>query len=270
MKIQTHVTAKGLLPEIEKVFTLAAKKCRSIERTWDSSKGTPVFTEAGKYTTRGWTEWTQGFVYGNSILTGDALDDKKLIALGKRNTLKHMLPHVTHVGVHDHGFNNLSTYGNLLRLLKEKRMPYDGWEEVAYRNAIAASGAVQASRWAGVPVAKPHKHSANAKSLGYVTSFNGPHSLFIDTMRTIRILGVAWQLGHVLMHENDRAANLLKRSVLHGLTTSQYIVFHGDSGHTYDVAGRTAHEGVFNRTDGNFRCRSTQQGYSRFSSWTRG
>ena len=27
-----------------------------------------------------------------------------------------MAPHVSHVGVHDHGFNNVSTYGNLLRL----------------------------------------------------------------------------------------------------------------------------------------------------------
>jgi unsaturated chondroitin disaccharide hydrolase len=83
-------------------------------------------------------------------------------------------------------------------------------------------------------------------------------------------LGVAWQLGHKLMHENDRAADLLKRSVLHGLTTSQYVLFHGDSTHTYDVRGRTAHEAVFNRNDGAFRCRSTQQGYSPFSTWTRG
>ena len=40
---------------------------------------------------------------------------------------------------------------------------------------------------------------------------------------------VAWQLGHHLAHENDRKADLLKRLVLHGLTTNQYIVFHGDS-----------------------------------------
>jgi hypothetical protein len=72
------------------------------------------------------------------------------------------------------------------------------------------------------------------------------------------------------MHENDRSANLLKRSVLHGLATNQYVLFHGDSDHTYDVRGRTAHEAVFNRNDGNFRCRSTQQGYSPFSTWTRG
>ncbi len=63
---------------------------------------------------------------------------------------------------------------------------------------------------------------------------------------------------------------MLKRLVLHGLTTNQYIIFHGNSGHTYDIRGRTAHEAVFNRNDGNFRCRSSQQGYSPFSTWTRG
>lgn len=270
MQIDSKLKAADLLADVNSVFQIAARKTRALDRSWDTSKGTPVFTENGKYTTRGWTEWTQGFQYGCLILAGDATGDDSLINLGRRRTIKHMLPHVTHIGVHDHGFNNLSTYGNLLRLLKEKRLPYDGWEEVAYSNAIAASGAVQAARWSGVPVRSPNKHSANSPALGYIYSFNGPHSLFVDTMRTIRILGCAWQFGHVLMHENDRAADLLKRLVLHGLATSQYVLFHGDSDHAYDVRGRTAHEAVFNRNDGNFRCRSTQQGYSPFSTWTRG
>ncbi len=269
MQIDPKASPKFLASATKRVFELAARKAKNIDKTWDPADGTPVFTVEGKYTTRGWTEWTQGFQYGCMILAGDGLKDDKLIQLGKRRTIKHMLPHVTHTGVHDHGFNNLSTYGNLLRLLKEKRMSYDGWEEVAYSNAIAASGAVQASRWSGTAPVKS-KHTANAPALGYIYSFNGPHSLFIDTMRTTRILGVAWQLGHPLMHEGDRAANLLKRSVLHGLTTSHYIVFHGDSEHTYDVRGRTAHEGTFNRNDGAFRARATQQGYSPFSTWTRG
>jgi hypothetical protein len=74
----------------------------------------------------------------------------------------------------------------------------------------------------------------------------------------------------------------LKRSVLHALCTNQYIIFHGpplpsspdgqQGGHQggYDVRGRTAHEGTFNRNDGTFRARSTQQGFSPFSTWTRG
>ena len=256
---------------VDRLLELAARKVRLIADVWNPAKGTPVFTVQGKYTTRGWTEWTQGSQYGCAILAFDATGDGDLLELGRRNTVEHLAPHVSHVGVHDHGFNNLSTYGNLRRLMLEGRVPENGWERAFYEMAIKASGAVQAARWQGVNVnGRASPHAAGTSMLGYVYSFNGPHSLFVDTMRTVRILGLAWQLGHKLMHENDRAADLLKRSVLHGLTTSQYVVCHGDNGHAYDVRGRTSHEAIFNRNDGVFRCRSTQQGYSPFSTWTRG
>jgi hypothetical protein len=38
----------------------------------------------------------------------------------------------------------------------------------------------------------------------------------------------------------------------------------------YDVRGRVAHESIFNVRDGSYRCPGTQQGYSPFSTWTRG
>jgi unsaturated chondroitin disaccharide hydrolase len=38
----------------------------------------------------------------------------------------------------------------------------------------------------------------------------------------------------------------------------------------YDVRGRVAHESIFNVNDGSYRCPSTQQGYSPFTTWTRG
>jgi len=270
MQIDTKLTPRDLLKPIARLLELAGDKARRLDRSWDAAKGTPVFTVEGQYTTRGWTEWTQGFQYGWPILVFDATDEQDLLELGRRRTVERMASHVTHMGVHDHGFNNLSTYGNLRRLMREGRIAHNGWELTFYEMAIKASGAVQADRWSGVPVGKPSAKSGNSATLGYIYSFNGPHSLFVDTMRTIRILGVAWQLGHKLMHENDRAADLLKRLVLHGLTTSQYVMFHGDSTHTYDVRGRTAHEAIFNRNDGQFRCRGTQQGYSPFSTWTRG
>ncbi|MEM6332140.1 MAG: glycosyl hydrolase [Planctomycetota bacterium] len=284
--IDNTLAADQLVPAAQRVFQLAADKARLIDRTWDASKGTPVFTVNGRYTTRGWTEWTQGFVYGCMILAGDALGDDALTDLGRQRTVDRMLPHVTHIGVHDHGFNNLSTYGNLLRLMTEGRLEQNAWEETAYRQAIAVSGAVQASRWSGTaPVDSPF--TAHSPALGYIYSFNGPHSLFIDTMRTVRILGAAWKIGHVLMHEGDRQADLLKRSVIHALTTNHYIIFQGNpdthpaslqddaaalpyADSPFNVRGRTAHEGTFNRNDGAFRARATQQGYSPFSTWTRG
>ena len=56
-----------------------------------------------------------------------------------------MAPHVTHIGVHDHGFNNLSTYGNLRRLMREGKIEQNEWEMAFYEMAIKASGAVQAA-----------------------------------------------------------------------------------------------------------------------------
>jgi hypothetical protein len=259
MEIDRNISVADLSPAAARVFELSGRKARLIAKTWDASHGTPVFTVEGKYTARGWTEWTQGFQYGCPILTFDATGEQDLLALGRQNTLRFMAPHVTHTGVHDHGFNNLSTYGNLRRLMLEGRMAHDDWELAFYELALKASGAVQAARW-----------TSCAGGGGYIYSFNGPHSLFIDTMRTIRILGLAHQLGHVLMGENDARIDLLERSAQHALTTARFIVSYGDSGHTYDVRGRTAHEGIFNTNDGNFRCRSSQQGYSPFSTWTRG
>src|SRR5262245_17808789 len=264
MQIDQKLRPSDLTKSLNRMFDLAAKKVRDIDRTWDTSRGTPVFTVEGKYTSRGWTEWTQGFVYGCAILVFDATGDKEMLHLGRERTVVHMPPHITHVGVHDHGFNNLSTFGNLRRLMREGKIPHNDWENEYYELALKCSGAVQAARWSGILVREPSGYAAGSSQLGYIYSFNGPHSLFVDTMRTIRILGVAWQLGHRLAHENDRKADLLKRSVLHGLTTNHYIVFHGDSQDTYDVRGRTAHEAVFNRNDGAFRARATQQGYSPF------
>ena len=86
-----------------------------------------------------------------------------------------MAPHVSHTGVHDHGFNNVSTYGNLLRLAGEGRYEAGGWERECYRLALKVSGAVQAGRWSPV-----------AGGGGFIYSFNGPQSLFADTIRSLR------------------------------------------------------------------------------------
>ena len=99
----------------------------------DPPKGSPVFTVAGKYTARGWTEWTQGFQYGSALLQFDATGDAAFLEIGRRNTVERMAPHVSHVGVHDHGFNNVSTYGNLLRLMNEGRIAENAWERQLLR-----------------------------------------------------------------------------------------------------------------------------------------
>ena len=258
MQINQLLTAAELEKQLDYFWQLSGEKIHLIASEYDHSQGSPVFTQNGKYSTRGWTEWTQGFEYGSAILQYDATNQQEFLELGRKGTLDHMAAHVGHFGVHDHGFNNVSTYGNLLRLMKEERIPHNEWEKEFYELALKLSGAVQARRWTKIAGG------------GYMHSFNGPHSLFVDTIRTIRASVLSHLLGHAIWEENDRKVSLLERSVQHAIATAQYSIYYGEGRDIYDLWGRTAHESVFNVTDGNFRCPNSQQGYTGFSTWTRG
>ena len=82
MRINHRLTARKLLPQVERLFELSAQKILSLEKTWDPSKGTPVFTVKGKYTSRGWTEWTQGFQFGSALLQFDATGEERFLEIG--------------------------------------------------------------------------------------------------------------------------------------------------------------------------------------------
>jgi hypothetical protein len=258
LNIDFQLQLDDLKKKLELFWELSGEKIRLIEKNYNPSKGSPVFTINGNYTTRGWTEWTQGFQYGSSILQFDATGENYFLETGRKNTVEKMAPHISHIGVHDHGFNNLSAYGNLLRLMNEGKIPLNEWEKNFYELAIKISGAVQASRW------------TKTKNGGFIYSFNGPHSLFVDTIRSVRILMAAHLLGHELMGEGDKKISLLKRGVQHIQSTADYSVFYGEGRDSFDVWGRTAHESIFNVNDGNYRCPNSQQGYTGFSTWTRG
>lgn len=258
IRIDRQRTAADLLPAINRLFDLSAQKIRSIEDHWRPENGSPVFTVDGVYQSRGWTEWTQGFQFGAPLLQFDATCDREFLELGRARTLERMAPHLTHVGVHDHGFNNVSTYGNLWRLAREGKFEADAWELRFYALALKVTGAVQARRWTSIPGG------------GYIYSFNGAHSLFVDTIRTLRALALSHVLGHRLFEEQDVQVNLLERLLQHARATAEYSVYSGEGRDSYDVRGRTAHESLFNVANGTYRGPSTQQGYSPFSTWTRG
>ncbi|MBL7645050.1 MAG: glycoside hydrolase family 88 protein [Candidatus Hydrogenedentes bacterium] len=259
MHLPDTLNASSLSTQLDQFFSLAGPKLLNLDNAWDPAKGSPVFTVAGNYTSRGWTEWTQGFQYGCLVLQFDASDDSEYLDRGVRRIHDYMAPHISHVGVHDHGFNNLSTYGNVLRLAKEGRIPMADDARAFYELAVKVSGAVQAARWSRI-----------ADGTGYIHSFNGPHSLFSDTIRSCRILMRAHQLGHVLMGEGDKKISLCQRALEHMRNTHRFNVYYGTGRDHYDVYGRVVHESIFNMTDGQYRCPSTQQGYTPFSTWTRG
>ncbi len=259
MTVDETIKVEDLTEAVSRVFALAADKVRAVDKTWDPTRGAPVFTVEGTYTARGWTEWTQGFQFGMPLLLFDAVGDDDMLELARSRTMTHMAPHVTHRGVHDHGFNNVSTYGALRRLMLSGRIEHDLWQLATYEMALKCSAAVQAMRWS--PTAYGH---------GYVCSFNGPHSLFSDTLRSMRVLALGHALGHVLQSEHDERISLLDRLIQHIRTTAMFNVYYGEGRDAFDRAGRVVHESIFNMNDGQYRCPSTQQGYSPFSTWTRG
>lgn len=251
-------SVRELLPSVERLFALSATKIRLIEQQWRPEDGTPVFTVGGRYETRGWTEWTEGFLVGSALLQFDATGDEEFLDLGRRKTVARMAPHLTHAGVHDHGFNNVSTYGALWRLAREGRLQAGDWEQRFYELALKVSGAVQAMRWTRIPGG------------GFIHSFNGAQSLFVDTIRSLRALALAHRLGHVLVEEQDERVSLLDRLLQHARATARYNVYYGQQRDAYDVRGRVAHESLFNPANGSYRGPSSQQGYSPFTTWTRG
>ena len=164
---------------VDRVFAAAGPKIQALAGRWSDDSGAPVFTEDGSYVARGWTDWTRGFMVGASLLQFEATGDGSFLELGRGATVRTMVSHLTHTGVHDHGFQNVSTFGNLLRLMTEGVIPSQPWERLSYEIALRVSGAVQAARWTALPEGR-----------GYVHSFNGPHSLFADTIRSMRALVV--------------------------------------------------------------------------------
>ncbi len=262
MELIEAITAQSLTPAIRRAVELATAKTLRLEQRWNVADGAPVFTAGGRYTARNWTQWTQGFQYGNALLCFELGGQPELLAMAQRHVVADMAEHLTHTGVHDHGFNNISTYGNLRRLMLAGRIECNEWQLRFCELALKVSGAVQAARWTSL-----------ADGLGYIHSFNGSHSLFIDTMRTLRVCAVAHLLGHAVLGEQDERVSLLGRLAAHAQTSAQFNVYYGEGRDHYDtpeLRGRTVHEAIFNPASGAFRCPSSQQGYSPFTTWTRG
>ena len=258
MIVDTALRPADLGPGLERFWELSGQKLSLLSRR-DPGLEAPVHTVQGKYQGRPWTDWTRGFQHGSALLHFDATGEERFLELGRVAAVASMGPHLTDFGVHDHGFNVVSTYGNLWRLVAEGRAPEGPGDRRLYEQALQVSGAVQARRWTTLGPGR-----------GFIYSFNGPHSLFIDTVRTLRCLALANLLGQAFRDEAGREVSLLERLKQHLLLTARHNVYYGEGRDIYDVRGRVAHEALFNTLDGSYRAPSTQQGYSPFSTWTRG
>ena len=79
IRIDAALTPRDLLPAIERMWALSAQKVLDLEVSWNPKDGSPVFTQRGRYTARGWTDWTQGFQFGSALLQFDATDERSFL-----------------------------------------------------------------------------------------------------------------------------------------------------------------------------------------------
>ena len=170
-----------------------------------------------------------------------------------------MAPHLTHIGVHDHGFNNVSTYGALWRLAREGRIDASDWEMHFYELALKVSGAVQARR---VDAAARRRLHPLVQRRALAVRRHDPLAARARARAPAR--------PPALIEEQDAPVNLLERLLQHARATARYNVYYGNGRDSYDVRGRVAHESLFNVANGTYRGPSRQQGYSPFTTWTRG
>ena len=55
MNIDTNIKGSDLKESLARFWDLATDKVSILDEKYDTSKGAPVFTVKGEYTTRGWT-----------------------------------------------------------------------------------------------------------------------------------------------------------------------------------------------------------------------
>ncbi len=205
----------------------AAEQARHVIRTYPDY--TPMYTVAGRWNREAehWTHWCEGFYPGIFWLlhkyTGRA--EWREEAERYSRPLEARRHDRT---VHDLGFLFFSTYLRWYRLTGEPDL----------KQVLIEAGRTLALR---------------RQPGGYLASFIGPESLFIDIMMNV---------GLIFWAANATGDEELRRVALeHCRTTARYLV---------RPDGGTAHEGRFDVATGHFLQESTHQGWSASSTWSRG
>ncbi len=220
-------TRESLLPALRRALDLAAGRAQLILDRYPNYL--PMYTVGGKWGREGerWTHWCEGFFPGILWLlhhaTGDASWRHPARSLSRR-----LEPRQHDRAVHDLGFLFFSTY------LRE----YHQTGEPHLRDVLIQAGRTLALR---------------RQKGGYLCSFLGPHSLFIDIMMNVGL--VFWAA------RETGDADLFRVAREHCQTTARHLV---------RPDGSTAHEGLFDVETGQFLRQSTQQGWSPESTWARG
>jgi unsaturated chondroitin disaccharide hydrolase len=210
-----------------RALDFAARQCRAVIANHPGYH--PMYTVGGRWQQEGelWTHWCEGFYPGIFWLlarhTGEPFWREQAEVYSRR-----LAPRRYDRNVHDLGFIFFSTYLRWYHLTNDP----------ALRDVLVDAGRTLALR---------------RQMGGYLASFIGPESLFIDIMMNVGI--ILWA-ANATQDETLRAIALE-----HCRTTERYLV---------RPDGGTAHEGIFDVQTGRFLRQGTHQGYKEGSTWTRG
>ena len=164
------------------------------------------------------------------------------LELGRSRTVERMAPHLTHMGVHDHGFNNVSTYGTLLAARARGAHSRRASGRCASTSSRSRSAA-RCRRGAG----RRSRTAASSTPSTARTRCSWTRSARCARSRS------AHPLGHALMEEQDaqrQPARAPRRSTRGPPPRSTSTT--AAAATRYDVRGRVAHESLFNVANGTY------------------
>jgi unsaturated chondroitin disaccharide hydrolase len=217
----------------EQSFSYAQKQVRKLI---EKNPGLyPLSTENGRWISDSpaWTHWCDGFLPGMMwMFAKHAEAESPERAYWTEHAIKYTLPlepRKQDRDVHDLGFLFFSSYYRWWRLTGDP----------AHRDVIVEAGKTLATRF--------------REKGGYLRSFVGDNSVFIDIMMNIGLVFIAAR------ETGDR--RLRDIAMRHSHTTRRVLV-RGD--------GSTAQEGIFDTDTGEFLKQTTHQGYRGDSCWSRG
>jgi len=227
MSDNADICRQALLPRFSAALDFAGRQARRIVNTYPGYL--PMYTVAGKWgrEEQRWTHWCEGFFPGILWLLHEHSGDPAWRQLAEQYS-RPLEPRRFDRGVHDLGFLFFSTYLRWFRLTGDP----------AIQQVLIDAGRTLALR---------------RQKGGYLASFVGPDSLFIDIMMNVGLILWVGKATH------DEA--LCNIALEHCRTTRQYLV---------RPDGGTAHEGLFSTETGHFLRQSTHQGWRDDSTWSRG
>lgn len=220
-------TREELRPALNRALEFSAAQAERILRQYPGYH--PMYTVGGRWQREGelWTPWCEGFFPGILWLLYKQTGSDRWAGPAQQYS-RCLEPRRWDRTVHDLGFLFFSTYLRWYRLTGDP----------ALRQVLVDAGRTLALR---------------RQPGGYLASFIGPHSLFIDIMMNV---------GLLLWTANVTGDEALQQVALeHCRTTARHLV---------RADGSTAHEGIFDTATGRFLGEGTHQGWSPGSTWTRG